>query len=318
MSRQRRQRGRVSWIATLTVWLRQHLDAASRAFGYFRQTPFASFLTIVAIAVALAVPASLYVAVNGFSGIFDFNEPRQINAFMQLDIDGQRLSEIAEQFRLRPDVGSVDTISRAQSLEDFRQSTGMADALALLKKNPLPAVLVIHPASNLLDIDALRALSEEIAASPAVESVSLDADWLAKLFALGRSLKILTWLVGLALSAMVILLIHYSLGSEIIKRKEEIQVVKLVGGSLGYLQRPFLYYAVFLGLTGALLALVVLKLVFGHIAPEIEGLSVTSDQVIDLALTPVFSLSLVVLAVCLSAAAAILTIHFLLRDIEPG
>ncbi len=316
MRPRRSQKPTSEWSEQLKAWARQHLDAAKKALGYYKQTPITSLLTLISITVALAVPATLYLGASSFSALFDFQEPRQITAYMKLDIEGNRLTEIADQFQRRPDIEKVDIITREQSLKQFRESTDMEAALDLLKENPLPAVLVIHPAEYLQEIESIRALSQEIEQSGSVEQVSIDADWLSKLFALGASLRKLVWLAGLALAATVILLIHYSLRSEIIKRREEIQVVKLVGGSPAFVQRPFIYFAVILGFVGAVLALLTVKLVSMSMMPMIKELSALYGKPFNLAITAEFSLTVIALAIILSIAAALLTIRSLLKHIE--
>jgi cell division transport system permease protein len=129
-------------------------------------------------------------------------------------------------------------------------------------------------------------------------------------------LRKLVWLAGLALAATVILLIHYSLRSEIIKRREEIQVVKLVGGSPAFVQRPFIYFAVMLGFVGAVLALLAVKLVSMTMMPMIEELSALYGKTFNLAITADFSFSVIALAIILSVAAALLTIRSLLKHME--
>lgn len=300
-------------LGQLKALSRQHLDAARKAVGYYLQSPITSLLTLVSITVALALPACLYLGASSFSAMFDFQEPRQISAYMKLEIEGHLLTEMAAQFQRRPDIERVDIITREQSLKDFRDSTGMDAALDLLKQNPLPAVLVIHPADYLQEIESIRALSEEIAQSSSVDQISIDADWLGKLFALGSSLRKLVWLAGIALAAIVILLIHYSLRSEIIKRQEEIQVVKLVGGSPGFVRRPFIYFAVILGFTGAILALISVKLVAVTIKPMIDELAALYGKTFNFAITTDFSLTVIALAIILSIAAAMLTIRSLLK-----
>ena len=314
----KRRAPRKPFSAALHIWLRQHRDAALKALDYFRQAPVSSLFSMIAIGVALAVPAMLLLALQNLSGTLDFSQPRQIQAFMRLSIDGQRLADAAKLFEERPDVEKVDIITREQSLADFQQTTGLGDALELLPENPLPAVLVIHPASDITDPAAIKALRAEIESSPTVEKALLDADWLQKLNSLGRGLRKIAWIAGLALAATVLLLIHYSLRTEIIKRREEIQVVKLVGGSPGYVRRPFLYYAILLGLAGALFALIFILVASLSLSGPLRDLSALYENTFAPTPSPGFSASLLLTGILLSIGAAEITIGALIREIEPG
>ncbi len=302
----------------LQVWLRQHRDAVLKARDYFRQSWLTSALTMIAIAVALAIPAAGLLAMQSAGQLFDFDTPRQITAYMKLDVDGQRLADIAKVLTQRPDVDKVDVMTRQQSLDEFRRQTGLDDALDLLPDNPLPAVLLIHPADSIRDSAALAGLRDEIRQNRSVEDATIDADWLNKLLALIETVRRLAWLAGITLAISVLLLIHYSLHSQIIRRHEEIQVVKLVGGSGAYIRRPFLYYAILLGAGGGLLALLMLKLALVLLAPSLQALSNLYHLEFTLSLPAMFAIGLVIAGIILSIAAALLTINALLRRIEPG
>ncbi len=314
----KRRAARKPFSETLRIWLRQHHNALHKALAYFRQAPVSSTFSIIAIGVALAVPALLLLALQNLAGALDFSQPREIQAFMRLDIDGQRLAEAARLFEQRPDIARVEIINREQALTEFQKSTGLGDALKLLPENPLPAVLVIHPADTIEDPATIKALRSDIESSPSVEKAVLDAEWLQKLNGLGRALKKIAWVGGIALAATVLLLIHYSLRSEIIKRREEIQVVKLVGGSPGYIRRPFLYFAILLGLAGATLALLLILMASFSLSGPLREISALYEKGFSLTPSAKFSATLLLTGVLLSIGAAEITMGRLIREIEPS
>lgn len=272
---------------------------------------------MLALAIALFLPSGLYLTINSASQLFEGWNARQINAFIKLDIPDDRLEIIAKELRLNPEIKHIDVISREQSLRTFRETSGLADVFDLLDENPLPAVLVISPADSVETPDAITKLAETIATYQEVDQVQLDQDWLAKLYAMLASLKHFTYVLALVFGLMVVLVINIGLRLDILRRQQEIEVTKLVGGDARFIQRPLLYNAILYGLFGALTALIAIKLVFMSLQPSLDQISSLYDQSIQLRIPSSFSLDLILIAVLLSLTTAWGTLKLLLRQIEP-
>jgi len=296
---------------------RQHKEAILQAFRNIQASPLPYLMTLLALAIALFLPSGLYLTINSTSQLFDGWDARQINAFIKLDTSNDRLEVIARELRLNPGIKRIDVTSREQSLQVFRETSGLADVLDLLDENPLPAVLVVLPADSVETPDAIQALADTIATYNEVEHVQLDQDWLAKLYAMLASLKHFTYVLAVVFGLMVILVINIGLRLDILRRQQEIEVTKLVGGDARFIQRPLLYNAIFYGLFGAITALIAIKLVFMSLQPSLDRISSLYDQSIQLRIPLSFSLDLILMAVILSLSTAWITLKLLLRQIEP-
>lgn len=299
-------------------YLRQHKEAIRQALQNLKASPLPNLLTLLALAIALSLPSGLYLTINGATELFDGWDARQISAFMKLETDGERLEMVAKELRLDPDIKSIEIISREQSLQSFRQSSGLEDALDLLAGNPLPAVLVILPINSLDTPKAIKDLADKLAKHADIEQIQLDQEWLAKLYAVLASLKRFSLLLALVFGLMVVLVINIGLRLDILRRQQEIEVTKLVGGDDPFIQRPLLYNAVLYGLLGALTALIMIKLVFITLQPSLDQISALYGQSIQLRIPYSFSLDLILIAVILSLLTAWITLKILLRRIEPS
>lgn len=299
-------------------YLRQHKEALWQALQNLRAAPLPNLLTLSALAIALSLPSGLYLAINSATELFDGWDARQISAFMKLEIDGDQLETVASELRLNPGIKSIEVISREQSLRAFRESSGLEDVLDLLAENPLPAVLVIHPAQSVDSPDAIKRLAAEIGERGEIEQIQLDQEWLAKLYAVLASLKRFSLALALIFALMVMLVINIGLRMDILRRQQEIEVTKLVGGDDAFIQRPLLYNAALYGLLGALTALITIKLVFIALQPSLDRISGLYGQSIQLHIPWSFSLDLIMLAVTISLLTAWTTLKLLLRRIEPS
>ena len=237
----------------------RHLQALFGALGRLARTPLATLLTLIVIGVALSLPAGLAIVVNNLrSATGDLGSAVDFTVHFKTGTPIERVEQIAASGRARPGIASVTVTTAAQALEEFKQASGFGDALTALEDNPLPHHIVVRPAkaaSGPADIESLR---RYFAAFPEVDIVQLDLDWVRRLHSLLDLLKRVLWVVMAVLGLGVLAVIGNTIRLEILNRRPEIEVTKLVGGSNAFVRRPFLYTGLFYGLGGALLAAVIL------------------------------------------------------------
>ncbi|MEZ5507300.1 MAG: FtsX-like permease family protein [Gammaproteobacteria bacterium] len=125
-------------------------------------------------------------------------------------------------------------------------------------ENPLPAVIVVYPAEARLE--RAEKLRDDLAKLGQVDIAQLDAQWVQRLYALlelgGRLVVALA--IGLALAVLLVIVNTIRLGIE--NRRDEIIIVKLVGGTDAYVRRPFLYTGLWYGLGGSVIALLLIQI----------------------------------------------------------
>ena len=234
--------------------------------------PFASLLTILVIATALALPAGLRVAVNNADAVSDqWQSAADFTVYLKLDVSEEAARKTARAIEARADVASVKLIDRDAALAEFRARSGFGEALDALGGNPLPHTLVVSPASGVTS--DVEALAQAIAKLPETELVQVDTAWVARLRAMlalaGRLVDFATVLLGLA----VAIVIGNTIRLEINNRSVEIEVTKLVGGTDGFIRRPFLYLGLCYGLAGAVVALAVVALALLLLAAPVRALA---------------------------------------------
>ena len=239
----------------LSGYIAHHLRALLGSAGRLARAPFATFMTALVIALALATPLGLAVLVrNALAATGGFAAAMDLSVYLHASVPLSRAQALAHAARARPGVAAVDVISADDALQEFRRYSGFGDALAALPGNPLPNVLRVHPTAQASSAQALAALRNWFASRPEVEVVQVDADWVRRFNALLELLRRVLWVAGAVLSAAVLVVVGNTIRLEIANRRAEIEVVKLVGGSDAFVRRPFLYTGALYGATGALLA----------------------------------------------------------------
>ncbi len=240
-------------IEAAARYFRLHAQNLSGAVSRLLRYPLGSLLTVLVIAIALALPAGMRVflanvgALSGsWEGAADFT------VYLDDAVSEERARELASEIATRADVDQVEFINRADALEEFRSQSGFGEALDALEDNPLPHALVVRPGQTA--VNAMETLAESLDALGETALVQLDTEWVARLRAMlelvERTVDIVSALVALA----VVLVIGNTIRLEINNRSTEIEVMKLVGGSDGFIRRPFLYLGFCYGFAGALIA----------------------------------------------------------------
>ena len=233
----------------------RHLQALFGALGRLARTPLASLLTLTVIAVALALPAGLALVVNNLrTATGDLGNAVDFTVHFKIGTPIERVEQIAASARERPGIEAVTVTSATQALEEFKQASGFGDALTALEDNPLPHHIVVRPAQSASGPAEVESMRRYFAAFPEVDIVQLDLDWVRRLHSLLEVLKRVLWVVMAVLGLGVLAVIGNTIRLEILNRRPEIEVTKLVGGSNAFVRRPFLYTGLFYGLGGAALA----------------------------------------------------------------
>ena len=286
-------------------------DAAQRLAGNW----VTGLMTVLVIAVALSLPATLYLVLDNVRALAGHVEGQaQVSLFLAMDVDAPAQRALAERISKRPDVARVEVISREAALAEFRAQSGYADVLASLDGNPLPGVLVVLPAA----VGEAAVLRDALAAERGVEIAQLDTAWLQKLAAMLAIGERLAEALAIAFALVVLLVVVNSIRLAIEARREEILVVKLVGATDAFVRRPFLYTGLWFGLAGGLTAALLVALLAWWIAAPVATLvSLYGSSFVLAGLGLAGSLALVGTGTLLGLLGAWIAVARHLREVEP-
>lgn len=301
----------------LHAWRLHHYDSARNSLQRLLSTPLQTLLTLLVVAIALALPAFFFVALGNLETLGQNWQGRpQLSVYLHKDARPEAITAFERKVTSRNDVAEVSYISAAQALVEFERMSGLGSALQTLSENPLPPALIISPAD--LSPQALDSLQSDLGKDPLVETVQLDMDWVLRLNQLLELAGRLVMALGLLLGLGVLLVIGNTIRLAIENRRAEIIVVKLVGGTDGFVRRPFLYTGVWYGLGGGLLALILLLLTVIWLSGPVNSLSSLYEseyQLRGLGFLP--SVSLLLIAASLGLAGSWLAVRRHLNAIEP-
>jgi cell division transport system permease protein len=259
---------------SLGTWFARHAQAFLASMGRLLRNPFSSVLTLFVIALALSLPMSLKLFVsNARLASGDFVNAIDLSVYLRKDVALQKAQQLAKSARERSDVGDVTLISSEEALKEFRTYSGFGPALEVLRDNPLPHVLHVRPRSASSSAADLESLRQYFVAWPEVELVQIDSEWVMRFNAILDLMRRVLVITAALLGIGVLAIIGNTIRLEILNRRAEIEVTKLVGGSNGFVRRPFLYIGILYGLGGALLAWLIITATVMALAPSISILA---------------------------------------------
>ncbi|MFN5746707.1 MAG: permease-like cell division protein FtsX [Methylococcaceae bacterium] len=223
------------------------------SFRRLWKTPVASLLTILVVAIALALPASFNALIqNARSPIEALATTSQISLFLKPELSNDTALKVAERLRNNPRIAATELISKEAGLKELAAYSGFGDALAALNSNPLPTVLIIHPAAT--DTLSVTDLLAELKTLKEADLVQFDSEWLQKLQVMLAIADRCALAFGLLLGIGVIFIVGNTIRLELQNRREEIAVSQLLGATNHFIRRPFVHAGLWYAFLGAILA----------------------------------------------------------------
>jgi len=258
----------------IRAYLARHAQVLVGSLGRITQQPFATFMTMAVIGVALALPLffNLFLQ-NARNATANWHDAYNLSVYMDKKAAAGRVSGLARQLQKRGDVAEVRIVTADQALAEFRKDSGFGNALDALADNPLPDTLIVTPTLIASTPQATEALKTAIASLPDVHTVQLDTEWVRRLYAMLDLLRTVVLLTGGLLGLGVVLIVSNTIRLDILNRRAEIEVMKLVGASDGFARRPFLYSGVWYGLGGGILALLLVAIAAAVLARPVDQLA---------------------------------------------
>lgn len=311
------ERSRQTTATVFAHWRAHHVREARDSLRRLAVTPVSTLMTLLVVALALALPASLYLLLGNAERLSSgWDGQAQISLYLRSDLGADRQTSLRTQLSGRPDVAQAKLITPSEALDEFRTLSGYGDALNLLDGNPLPAVVVVRPAD--IAPAAVKKLRDDLAGLPEVEGADIDLAWVQRLAAiLEFGQRLLLALAG-ALAATVLLVIGNTIRLSFESRKEEVRVLKLLGATDAFVRRPFLYAGLWTGLLGGILACVAVALFFFWLDAPASELATLYGSSFSLAgLDGLTALLLLAASILLGVLGAGLAVGRHLRAMEP-
>ena len=239
-----------------------------------RRAGRAAVSAILLISLSLAALGAFWLLSSNLGQAVDqFRERVKIIVYLKREPSSTESGALVERVRRMPGVGTVKFVGKSEALGTLKQVLGKDAAVAdSLPQNPLPASLEITPTAEGSTVEGARSLVTRLSALPETEEVGGGREWMDR-FAQGQRLL---WMFGLGVGAVLagaaILTVATATALVLHARRDEMEIMRLVGAPEHVVRLPLLLQGMMQGLIGAALAVWALVVCYAVLGPRAEPL----------------------------------------------
>jgi len=229
---------------------------------------------VLLIALSLSALGGFWVfSLNLGRAVDQWRERVRVVGYLKDEPSSSRLDELTRQIEAMPGVLRVRYVSKAEALKALKQSLGgQADVADQLPRNPLPASVEITPDADTATPEGTRALVRRLQTLPEIEEVQGGSQWVDGLAQFRRLFELVGLGVGAVLAAAAILTVTTATTLVLHLRRDEMEIMRLVGASETVIRLPRLLQGMAQGLLAAVIALAALEAAYALAAPRLEPL----------------------------------------------
>jgi cell division transport system permease protein len=254
-------------------WLAQLRSAFVNTVAGLRGSPVTSAIAAATIGVCLLLAGAFALVVANMESILArFGEELHVVAYLEPGLAQAKLDALMERALAEPGVETVEYVSAEEAAERFRRTQPeRAVLLDGIDENPLPASVELRLAPERRSAAAVHAVTAMLEALPGVEEIGSGNEWIegyAQAVALIRSVG---FSIGAVLALATLLIVANTIRLSIYARRDEIDILRLVGASRTYVAAPFLLEGLVEGLAGGAMGLVLLWSAWRGLAPMLRG-----------------------------------------------
>ena len=225
-----------------------------------RRSRWRALAAIGTIAVSFLIVGIFLIITRNLGALLsEWKEQFQITVFLEDGITAEQLALLKKRIQSESAVKAMTYTSKEEALQNFRRELkGKESLLEGLGENPLPASFQIRVHESSQTPEDLGKLSAFLSRLEGVEDVMYGQEWVDRLAAAVRILRLLGLSVGLALSLASVLIVSNTIRLAVYARADEIEIMRLVGATKMHIRAPFLLEGMIQGGLGAGLALLLL------------------------------------------------------------
>lgn len=179
--------------------------------------------------------------------------------FLNKDLPAKELTSIEQQIRQSPLINEIKYVSAEEALSRFQKNfPELQEILKNLKTNPFPPSFEATLEDKAAATDEILSFISEMTRRKGIEDVQYNRAWVEKVQSLSRLAKAVGFFLGGILILASFFIISNVIKLNVFSRKNEIEILRLVGATNSFIRIPFLLEGISLGLMGSMVSLILL------------------------------------------------------------
>ena len=232
----------------------------ARAVINIRQNIFVNVVTVGTITLALLIIAFFLLVFVNLKGLADnWSDRVQVTAYFDQELTPQDLTTLRTKIQSLPGTDKVGYVTKDEAVKRFRaRLKGQESLLEGVTADVLPASIEITLKKGKRDTESVEAYVALLKKVPLIREVQYGEEWVKRFTTFMNFMRLVGALLGGFLMLAVIFIVSNTIKLTIYSRKEELELLGLVGATRLFIKAPFLIEGLIQGAAGALLALVML------------------------------------------------------------
>jgi len=232
----------------------------SRAVTNIRQNIFVNVVTIGTITLALLIVSLfLLVFVNLESAAENWSERVQVTVYFDKELAPQEQIAIREKIFALSGVSRVSYVSRAEALKRFKSRLrGQETLLEGVRPEVLPTSFEIALKRSHRDTVSVENFVTALKRIQGITEVQYGEEWVRRFNSFLNFMRLLGALLGGFLVIAVVFIVSNTIKLTIYSRRDELEVMSLVGATRFFIKAPFLLEGLLQGFAGSVLAIALL------------------------------------------------------------
>lgn len=246
----------------------------------YRRAKLMGLLSISSVTAALFLLGTfLLVTLNFHFALKGLREKFEIQAFIRDGAPEAQVTVAGSAIRSLPGVRDAAFVSKEEALRRFREELGdRGGLLSAIETNPLPRSFRVSLQPEHRNPESMATLAEKIQKIPGVDEVEYGKAWLGRLYRVGYLLVVIDASLLVIVSLAAVMVVFNTIQLTLYARRQEIEIMRLVGATDGFIRRPFLLEGMAQGLAGSLLGGVGLYLGYRVLSSQFGMLGFFSRQ----------------------------------------
>jgi cell division transport system permease protein len=238
---------------------------------------FVNAVSIITIALSVIITCSFILFfINTTEILTLWKKGVRIMAYLYQDVPAEKIPEIQKKISGLYSVEDVRFISKEEAFDVLKQQMKrQSSLLENLKENPLPNAFEIRMIASSQTWEKIENLASQIQSIPQIEEVEYGQRWLARFSYIINLFKLSGYVLGILFSVASVFIVANTVRLVLYSRRDEIEIMRLVGASDGFIKVPFYIEGIILGALGGIIGLIVLFTAFVSITSNIDQ-SITS------------------------------------------
>ncbi|MGE3063783.1 MAG: cell division protein FtsX [bacterium] len=249
--------------------------------GFFKNKSM-SFITIGIITISIFIFGLFIAGTANMLNVIKMAEDRiEMIVYLNDNLKEADIKLLNEQISTILGVQQTEFVSKDQALEDFkREMSENSPLLSAFESNPLPASIKVTVSMAYKTPEYLKDISEKIKLFSGVEDIDYGSEWIDDLDRIIKVLFFIDIILGIIITLSSVFVVFNTIRLTVYARREQIDIMDLVGATETYIELPYIIEGVVHGLLGSVISTAILYSLFSFISTKIPNVIFLNSSLI--------------------------------------